>query len=121
MYARIKAACAHVFRTSAPFTSAPLGDWDDGTSAAVPRRERYVAGQGAFSERYARIARPAHVRPTRRSSTRPILWLGQIEARLAEKRYAAVTVVQSETSTGVLTEYGRKHSRIVRTMCLVIA
>jgi aspartate aminotransferase-like enzyme len=60
---------------------------------------------GAFSERYARIAqaclRETDVLDVPLGQT---FRLGEVEARLAEKRYAAVTVVHSETSTGVLTD-----------------
>jgi aspartate aminotransferase-like enzyme len=60
---------------------------------------------GAFSERYAKIA-AACARETDvvEAPLGQTFRFGEVEARLAEKHYAAVTVVHSETSTGVLTD-----------------
>jgi aspartate aminotransferase-like enzyme len=107
MYARIQTGLRHVFRTQRPVyvsSSSATGLMEASIRCAPPGPILSLVN-GAFSERYARIAtacaRETDVIEVPLGQTfRP----GEIEARLAEKRYAALTVVHSQTSTGVLTD-----------------
>jgi aspartate aminotransferase-like enzyme len=77
---------------------------------------------GAFSTRFANIARACG----RETDTMDVPWgdtveLTQLEDRLKMRRYAAVTIVHSETSTGALTDV-RTATRLARengAVCLV--
>jgi aspartate aminotransferase-like enzyme len=77
---------------------------------------------GAFSARFANIARACG----RETDVIEVPWgdtveLTQLEDRLKMRRYAAVTIVHSETSTGALTDV-RAATRLARgngAMCLV--
>jgi aspartate aminotransferase-like enzyme len=107
MFARIQAGLRHVFRTKRPVyvsSSSATGLMEASIRCAPPGAILSLVN-GAFSERYARIAaacaRETDVVEVPLGQT---FRLGEVEARLAEKRYAAVTVVHSETSTGVLTD-----------------
>jgi aspartate aminotransferase-like enzyme len=107
MYARIQAGLRHVFRTKRPVyvsSSSATGMMESSIRCARPGPILSLVN-GAFSERYARIAiacaRETDVVEVPLGQT---FRLGEVEARLAAKRYAAVTVVHSETSTGVLTD-----------------
>ena len=107
MFVRIQAGLRHVFRTERPVyvsTSSATGLMEASVRCAPPGPVLSVVN-GAFSERYARIAgacgRATDVIDVALGQTAR---LGEVEARLAERRYAAVTVVHSETSTGVLTD-----------------
>jgi aspartate aminotransferase-like enzyme len=77
---------------------------------------------GAFSERFAHIARACE----RDTDVMDVPWgavpdLGELARCLATRSYAAVTVVHSETSTGALTDVRAVHelSRGHGAMCLV--
>ncbi|MFN2564155.1 MAG: alanine--glyoxylate aminotransferase family protein [Gemmatimonadaceae bacterium] len=107
MFARIQAGLRHVFRTKRPVyvsSSSATGLMEASVRCAPPGPILSLVN-GAFSERYARIAaacgRATDVVEVPLGQT---FRLGEVEARLAEKHYAAVTVVHSETSTGVLTD-----------------
>ena len=107
MYARIQAGLRHVFRTKRPVyvsSSSATGLMEASIRCAPPGPILSLVN-GAFSERYARIAvacaRETDVIEVPLGQT---FRLGEVEARLAEKHYGAVTVVHSETSTGVLTD-----------------
>jgi aspartate aminotransferase-like enzyme len=107
LFARIQAGLRHVFRTRRPVyvsSSSATGMMEASIRCAPPGPILSLVN-GAFSERYARIAaacaRETDVLEVPLGQT---FRLGEIEARLAEKHYAAVTVVHSETSTGVLTD-----------------
>lgn len=60
---------------------------------------------GAFSERFADISRACgHETDSIEAEWGSVVDLAEVERRLASRRYAAVTVVHSETSTGALTD-----------------
>jgi aspartate aminotransferase-like enzyme len=107
MYARIQAGLRHVFRTkrSIYVSSSSATGLMEASIRCAPAGAILSLVNGAFSERYARIAQAC----SRETDVIEVplghtFRLGEVEARLAEKRYAAVTVVHSETSTGVLTD-----------------
>src|ERR687894_1351294 len=124
LFARVQAGLRHVFRTKRPVyvsTSSATGLMEASIRCAPPGPILSLVN-GAFSERYARIAaacsRETDVVEVPLGQT---FRLGEVEARLAERRYAAVTVVHSETSTGVLTDV-RAVSELAHrydAMCLV--
>jgi aspartate aminotransferase-like enzyme len=124
MFARIQAGLRHVFRTKRPVyvsSSSATGLMEASIRCAPPGPILSLVN-GAFSERYARIAgacaRETDVLEVPLGQT---FHLGEVEARLAEKRFAAVTVVHSETSTGVLTDVRAINDLAHRygAMCLV--
>lgn len=124
MFARIQAGLRHVFRTKRPVyvsTSSATGMMEASIRSAPPGPILSLVN-GAFSERYARIAtacaRETDIVEVPLGQT---FRLGEVEARLAAKRYAAVTVVHSETSTGVLTDVHAVNDLAHRygVMCLV--
>jgi aspartate aminotransferase-like enzyme len=107
MFARIQAGLRRVFRTSRPVyvsTSSATGMMEASIRCAPPGPILALVN-GAFSERYARIAvacgRETDLVEVPLGQT---FRLADVEARLTARRYAAVTVVHSETSTGVLTD-----------------
>jgi aspartate aminotransferase-like enzyme len=124
MYARIQSGLRHVFRTKRPVyvsSSSATGMMEAAIRCAPPGSILSLVN-GAFSDRFARIAQ-ACLRDTDVVDV-PLgqsFRLGEVEARLAEKRYAAVTVVHSETSTGVLTDVRAVNDLAHRydAMCLV--
>lgn len=107
LFARIQAGLRHVFRTSRPVyvSSSSATGLMEAAVRCAPAGPILALTNGAFSERFARIAaacaRETDVLEVPLGQT---FRLGEVEARLVEKRYAAVTVVHSETSTGVLTD-----------------
>ena len=124
MFARIQAGLRHVFRTKRPVyvSSSSATGMMEASIRCAPQGAILSLVNGAFSERYARIA-AACVRDTEVLDV-PLgqtFRLRDIEARLAEKRFAAVTVVHSETSTGVLTDVRAINDLAHRygAMCLV--
>jgi aspartate aminotransferase-like enzyme len=124
MFARIQAGLRDVFRTARPVlvsSSSATGLMEAAIRCAPPGPVLAVVN-GAFSERFANIA-TACERDTDVLSV-PLgsaVHLGELEARLKARRYEAVTLVHSETSTGALsdvrgaTELARKHGAL----CLV--
>ncbi len=121
---RIVAGLQHVFRTHRPvylMTASATGAMEAAIRGA-PEGPILALVNGAFSERFARIAqscdRQTRVLTAPPGATHP---LALVEAALAERSFAAVTVVHSETSTGVLTdiraitELAHRHGA----MCLV--
>jgi aspartate aminotransferase-like enzyme len=107
MFARIQAGLRHVFRTKRPVyvgSSSATGMMEAAIRCA-PSGPILSLVNGAFSERFARIAaacaRETDVIEVPLGQT---FRFGEVEARLAEKHYAALTVVHSETSTGVVTD-----------------
>jgi aspartate aminotransferase-like enzyme len=107
MFARIQAGLRHVFRTKRPVyvsSSSATGMMEASIRCAPPGPILSLVN-GAFSERYAKIAaacaRETDVVQVPLGQT---FRLGEVEARLAEKHYAALTVVHSESSTGVFTD-----------------
>jgi aspartate aminotransferase-like enzyme len=124
MFARIQAGLRHVFRTKRPVyvsSSSATGMMEASIRCAPPGPILSLVN-GAFSERYAKIAvacaRETDVVEVPLGQT---FRLGEVEARLAEKHYAALTVVHSETSTGVLTDVHAVNDLAHRygVMCLV--
>ncbi|MCU0649302.1 MAG: aminotransferase class V-fold PLP-dependent enzyme [Gemmatimonadaceae bacterium] len=107
LFGRIMDGLGQVFRTTRPVyvsTSSATGLMEAGIRCAPPGRVLALVN-GAFSERYAQIAR-ACARETDVLAV-PLgatFDLDTVRAQLAHTRYAAVTVVHSETSTGVLTD-----------------
>lgn len=124
MFGRVLGGLAGVFRTARPVfvsTSSATGMMEAGIRCAPPGRVLSLVN-GAFSERYAQISR-ACARETD-LITVPLgatFDLDAVRTALQSRRYAAVTVVHSETSTGVLTDV-RAITRLAReagAVCLV--
>jgi aspartate aminotransferase-like enzyme len=107
MFARMQVGLRHVFRTQRPVyvsSSSATGMMEASIRCAPPGPILSLVN-GAFSERYARIAAAcARVTDVLEVSLGQTFRLADVESRLAEKPYAALTVVHSETSTGVLTD-----------------
>lgn len=110
LFARLQDGLREVFRTTRPVyvsTSSATGLMEAAVRCA-PRGPILSLANGAFAERFAEIARSCG------RDTRVIAgpWggvpdLAQVEAALAGARYAAMTVVHSETSTGALCDVAR--------------
>jgi aspartate aminotransferase-like enzyme len=107
IFARAQAGLREVFKTSRPVfvsTSASTGLMEAAVRNAPPGPVLSVVN-GAFSERFAHIARAcgrevdALEIPLGRVAT-----ADDVAARLRARRYAAMTVVHSESSTGALTD-----------------
>jgi aspartate aminotransferase-like enzyme len=107
MFGRVLCGLSGVFRTARPVfvsSSSATGLMEAGIRCAPPGRVLALVN-GAFSERYAQISR-ACARETDVLSV-PLgapFDLDMVGERLRSTRYAVVTVVHSETSTGVLTD-----------------
>lgn len=107
LFARLVAGLQGVFRTSRPVfisSSSATGLMEAAVRATPPGRVLSVVN-GAFSERFARIARACG----RENEVLEVEWgRGADPARVREAlrahRFAAVTVVHSESSTGALTD-----------------
>ncbi len=124
LYARVHTGLQQVFRTSRPVyvsTSSATGFMEAGVRNAPPGPILAVVN-GAFSERFADIARGCG----REVAELEVPWGDVVEAeavaaQLAVRPFSAVTVVHSETSTGALTDI-RAVSAAVRAhgaLCLV--
>lgn len=124
LFARVHEGLRDLFRTRQPVlvsSSSATGLMEASVRCAPPGAVLSLVN-GAFSERYANIAE----RCGRETDVIDVPWgevvpLERVEARLRDRRYAAVTVVHSETSTGALTdvrgvtELARRHGAL----CLV--
>ncbi len=124
LFARLEAGLRDVFLTARPVyiaTASATGLMEAAIRNAPPGPILALAN-GAFSERFGKIARAC----ARDVDVHAVPWgsafdLPQVEDRLAARRYTAVTVAHSETSTGVLTdvhavtELAHRHGA----MCLV--
>ncbi len=106
LFARIQESLKPIFRTARPVyvsTSSATGLMEAAIRCARPGPVLCMVN-GAFSERFASIAaacgRDAKI--VGGEWHQPVS-LEAVEAALAARQYAAVTVVHSETSTGVLT------------------
>ena len=107
MFARIQASLQHVFGTSRPVyvsSSSATGLMEAGVRSAPAGRVLSIVN-GAFSARFAAIVKAC----AREYDVLDVPWgevvdLDVLAERLRATRYAAVTVVHSETSTGALTD-----------------
>ena len=124
LYARLQAALQQIFGTTRPVyisSSSATGLMEAGVRCAPAGRVLAIVN-GAFSARFAAIVKAC----ARESDTMDVSWGGtvdleQLAQRLRATRYAAVTVVHSETSTGALTDV-RAVSRLAHehgAVCLV--
>lgn len=107
LFARLEVGLRDVFLTARPVyiaTASATGLMEAAIRNAPPGPVLSLVN-GAFSERFGRIARAC----AREVDMHAVPWgatfdLQEVEAKLAARRYAVVTVVHSETSTGVLTD-----------------
>jgi aspartate aminotransferase-like enzyme len=124
IFANLQVALKQIFGTTRPVyvsSSSATGLMEAAMRAAPPGRVLSIVN-GAFSERFAAIARSCE----RETDVIEVPWgdvvdLTELERRLGMRRYAAVTVAHSETSTGALTDV-RAVTRIARAhgaRCLV--
>lgn len=106
LFARIQAGLRPIFRTTRPVyvsSSSATGLMEAAIRCAKPGPILALVN-GAFSERFAQIAKACD----RETHELTVPWghvpdLNEVERALASRSFAAVTVVHSETSTGVLT------------------
>ncbi|MFI5256396.1 MAG: pyridoxal-phosphate-dependent aminotransferase family protein [Gemmatimonadales bacterium] len=124
MFGRLQSALGSIFGTARPVyvsSSSATGLMEAAIRCAPEGRVLSVVN-GAFSARFAAIARACG----RDTDLVEVPWgdtveLGQLEERLRMHRYAALTIVHSETSTGALTDV-RAATGLARsqgTVCLV--
>ena len=107
MYARMQASLQHIFGTSRPVyvsSSSATGLMEAGVRSAPAGRVLSIVN-GAFSARFAAIVKACD----READILDVAWgdvvdMDLLAERLRSTRYAAVTVVHSETSTGALTD-----------------
>ena len=124
LFARIEAGLRDVFLTARPvyIVAASASGLMEGAIRNAPPGPVLALVNGAFADRFAKIARAC----AREVDVLSVPFgktfdLSEVDRKLAARRYAAVTVVHSETSTGVLTdvravtEIAHRHD----TMCLV--
>ncbi|HEU4629818.1 MAG TPA: alanine--glyoxylate aminotransferase family protein [Gemmatimonadaceae bacterium] len=107
LFSRVQEGLRHVFRTTRPVfvsSSSATGLMEAAVRCAPPGPVLALVN-GAFAERFAQIARQCG-RETEvvNAPLGGVVPLDEIARRLAARRYAAVTVVHSETSTGALTD-----------------
>ena len=124
LFARLQAGLKRAFLTERPVlvSSSSATGLMEASVRCAPEGAILALVNGAFSERYAQIARACgrdtDVYDVPLGAT---FDLDEVARRLAAKRYAAVTVVHSETSTGVLTDV-REVTALARrhgALCLV--
>jgi aspartate aminotransferase-like enzyme len=107
LFERIQHGLRPVFLTERPVyvsSSSATGMMEAAVRAAPPGRILCLVN-GAFSERFAHIASTC----AREVDRYEVAWgqvhaIRQLEERLAMRKYAAITVVHSETSTGALND-----------------
>jgi len=106
LFARVQGHLRPVFRTARPVyvaTASATGLMEAAIRCAPPGGVLALVN-GAFSERFAQIAEACGRAVTRVGGDwHRAVPLDAVEGALRAARYAAVTVVHSETSTGVLT------------------
>lgn len=107
MFARIHAGLQVVFRTTRPVvvSSSSATGLMEAAVRCAPEGPVLSLVNGAFSERFADVARACG----REVDVAHVAWGGTVgpddaAAALKRRRYAAVTLVHSETSTGALTD-----------------
>jgi aspartate aminotransferase-like enzyme len=124
LFARLETALQHIFGTTRPVyisSSSATGLMEAGVRCAPAGRVLSIVN-GAFSARFAAIAQAC----SRETDIIDVPWgetidLDVLAERLRAQRYAVVTVVHSETSTGALTDV-RAVTRLARehgATCLV--
>lgn len=124
LFMRLQGALHTIFGTTRPVyvsSSSATGLMEAGVRCAPPGRILSVVN-GAFSARFAAIAQGC----ARETDVLEVPWgatvdLGQLAERLKRTRYAAVTIVHSETSTGALQDV-RTATQLARAqgaVCLV--
>lgn len=110
LFARLQDGLRTVFRTERPVfvSSSSATGLMEAAVRCAPAGDVLALVNGAFSARFADIStscgHPTDIVEAPWGST---VDLDEVEHRLAAKRYSAVTVVHSETSTGVLTDVRR--------------
>lgn len=124
LFARIQQGLRDVFRTTRPVlvsSSSATGLMEASIRCAPPGRILSVVN-GAFSDRYAAIARSCG----REVDVLDVEWgraaaTDDVRVALAADRYAALTVVHSETSTGALSDIRtiNAHAQEQGALCLV--
>ena len=106
MFGRIVDSLKPIFRTTRPVyvsTSSATGFMEMAVRCSPPGAILSLVN-GAFSERFADIARSCDRDVTvLQANWGDVVSLDQVEEALRAKRYVALTVVHSETSTGALT------------------
>ena len=106
MFGRIVASLKPIFRTARPVyvsTSSATGFMEMAVRCSPPGAILSLVN-GAFSERFADIAKSCDRDVTvLQAPWGDVVSLEQVEVALRAKRYVALTVVHSETSTGALT------------------
>ncbi len=106
MFARIVTSLQAIFRTTRPVyvsTSSATGFMEMAVRCSPPGPVLSLVN-GAFSERFADIARSCDRDVDVVSAAwGDVVTLEQVEVALRSRRYVALTVVHSETSTGALT------------------
>ena len=107
LHARIDEGLRAIFRTGRPVfvSSSSATGLMEAAVRAAPAGPLLSLVNGAFAERFADVARSCG----RDVDVLETAWgdvpdPGEVERRLAARRYAAVTVVHSETSTGALAD-----------------
>jgi aspartate aminotransferase-like enzyme len=124
LFVRMQSALQTIFATTRPVyvsSSSATGLMEAGIRCAPPGRILSVVN-GAFSARFAAIAKAC----ARETDVLDVPWgatvdLDQLAERLRSTRYAALTIVHSETSTGARQDV-RAAARLARAsgaMCLV--
>jgi aspartate aminotransferase-like enzyme len=107
LFARIQDGLRAVFRSSRPVfvSSSSATGLMEGSVRCAPPGAVLSLVNGAFSSRYAHVAaacgRDVEVAEVPLGQVVP---LDEVERRLSGRRFAAVTVAHSETSTGALTD-----------------
>ena len=107
LFARLQSGLKKVFLTDRPVfvSSSSATGLMEAAVRCAPSGPVLSLVNGAFSARFAEIAAACgHETDIAEAPWGSTLQLDEIERRLAAKRYTALTVVHSETSTGALTD-----------------
>lgn len=124
MFARVQVGLQHVFKTMRPVlvSSSSATGLMEAAIRCAPEGPILSIVNGAFSDRFAAIARACGRETDVIDVALGDVATPDVAARaLSAKKYAAMTVVHSETSTGALTDV-RAMTRVAReahTLCLV--
>jgi aspartate aminotransferase-like enzyme len=107
LFSRLQVGLRKVFRTERPVfvSSSSATGLMEAAVRCAPAGDVLSLVNGAFSARFAEISSSCgHATEIVEAPWGSAVDLAEVERRLATKRYAAVTVVHSETSTGALTD-----------------